>query len=151
MMTSSYWLFGSKQRIIKSEQDTQAHYDLIEGVFPPAAQSPLHVHANYTETIIVLEGEVTIYIPGEQHQLSGGESYFIPKNVPHAIVNSSASKPFKALAIASPSGFAGLIRSVGIPAGTDHQEPMQAHDMQLAGKIMAELGDSILGPPGARP
>lgn len=151
MITPFYWLFGSKQRILKSEQETESHYDLIEGTFAPGAQLPLHVHANYTETLIVLEGEASVYIPGEEFHLSAGESHFIPKNVPHAIVNSSESKPFKALVIAAPSGFARLIRGIGIPTDSADQEPKFSHDMQLAKEIMAEIGDTILGPPGARP
>ncbi|GAB2697080.1 hypothetical protein GCM10027037_21330 [Mucilaginibacter koreensis] len=150
-MIPTYWLFGSKQRILKNANDTDGHYDLIEGVFPPSAQSPLHVHANYSETVIVLEGHLTIFMPNEQHDLNAGESHFIPKNVPHAIVNSSDSKPFKALAIASPSGFAHLIESVGIIADENSDQPALNHNMQLAGQVMAELGDTILGPPGARP
>ncbi|WCT13275.1 cupin domain-containing protein [Mucilaginibacter jinjuensis] len=151
MNTKTYWLFGSQQQILSSELDTNAHYDLIEGLFPPGTQSPLHVHANYTETIIVLEGEAIIFTPGNERILKQGQSFFIPRNVPHAIVNNSASESFKALAIASPSGFAHLIRSVGIPDAGFNECPAQAHDMQVAMQIMINLGDTILGPPGARP
>ncbi|GLU57420.1 hypothetical protein Dfri01_68810 [Dyadobacter frigoris] len=138
------------QRILMSEKETASQYDLIEGTFPPGAQSPLHVHANYSETIIVLEGQVTIYMPGQQHSLKAGESHFITRDVVHCVVNQSETSPFKAIVVASPSGFARLIRSVGIcENGTN--EPQQSFDMQLAAQVMAEIGDTILGPPGARP
>jgi mannose-6-phosphate isomerase-like protein (cupin superfamily) len=150
-MNPSYWLFGSKLQILQSEKDTEGRYDLIEGLFLSGAQSPLHVHTQYSETIIVQEGEIVIYMPGEQHILKAGESFFIPPNVPHVVANNSATEPFKALALASPSGFARLVRSVGIPDDADPEAVQQPHDMELAYKVMAEVGDAILGPPGARP
>jgi len=151
IMKRSYWLFGSKQQILMNGGNTNNLYDLIEGAFPPGAQSPLHIHSRYSETIIVLEGEVGIFTPGEHHVLKAGDTDFIPANIPHAVVNESASLPFKAMCIASPSGFAELISSVGIEAGEEMIAPNTPHDMQKAMEVMAKIGDRILGPPGARP
>jgi len=150
-MIPSYWLFGSKQRILQSGSVTADHYDLIEGTFPPAAETPLHKHANYSETIVVLEGEVSVYVPGQHVVLKAGETHFIPKNVPHTIANHSSIAPFKALAIAAPSGFAELILNLGIPSDGGDEPPKQEHDMQMVMEEMTRIGDTILGPPGARP
>jgi quercetin dioxygenase-like cupin family protein len=150
MKIPTYWLFGSKQQILKSGQDTGDKYDVIEGFFPPGSQSPLHVHSKYTETIVIIMGEAIVYTPLEKHVLKEGNSYFIPKNIPHAVVNNSDTNPFIALAIASPSGFAELIQSVGILQKGKLEAPLE-HDMQLAMQVMNKLGDTILGPSGARP
>lgn len=151
-MKSSFWFFGSKLTILKSEKETGSAFDLIEGLFLPGSESPLHVHANYSETFYVLEGEVTIYTPGNETVLRGGESFTIPKNVPHSIINNSKEKSFKALCVTAPSAFAQLIRTVGITATEEEfTPPAQNQDMELAGKTLVEIGDAILGPPGARP
>jgi mannose-6-phosphate isomerase-like protein (cupin superfamily) len=150
-MKSTYWLFGTKLQVLQNENDTDGRYDLLEGLFPPGAKSPLHLHARYSETIIVLEGEVAVYTPGHEQILKAGESFFIPKNVPHMIANNSSDQPFKALALASPSGFARLVNTVGIPDDGTDETAQQAHDMKLAGIALAEAGDSIIGPPGTRP
>ena len=150
-MKDSFWLFGSNLTILESEHDTDSSYDLIEGYFAPGAETPLHVHTKYTETMYVLEGEVTLYTPGNTHVLKKGESHFIPKNVPHTVVNNSKEHPFRALVVATPSGFAKLIREVGIPGSVNDGPPAQPNDMQLAMEVLEEIGDKNMGPPGARP
>ena len=150
IMKSSFWLFGSKLSILEREENTESEFDLIEGLFLPASQSPVHVHSKYTETFYVLAGEVTIYTPGQATVLQVGETFLIPKNVPHSIGNNSDEEPFTALCITTPSGFAKLIRSVGFEV-SDENPPERPHDMVLAAQICDEIGDIILGPPGARP
>jgi quercetin dioxygenase-like cupin family protein len=147
----SFWLFGAKLSVVASELETNANFDMIEGLFPPGSQSPLHIHAHYSETIYVLEGRVSIYTPQGLTSLEVGDTYIIPKNVPHAIVNESETETFRALAVAAPSGFAKLIRAVGFEITDDQPTPGGNHDMQLAVQVMEEIGDKILGPPGARP
>lgn len=150
-MKNSFWLFGSNLSIIESEENTDSNYDLIEGFFPPGSETPLHVHSRYSETLYVLEGEVTIYTPGKTNVLSPGNSHHIPMNTPHTIVNNSKTEPFRALAIASPSGFAKFIRTVGIQGSVNEAPPEKANDMELALKVLEEIGDTNIGPPGARP
>lgn len=150
-MKNSFWLFGSNLTIIDSEENTESRYDLIEGFFPPGSETPLHVHTTYSEILYVLEGEVTIYTPGETHVLTKGESHYLPKNTPHAVVNNSTTEPFRALALASPSGFAKLIRAVGFQGSRNEAPPQKDHDIPLALKILEEIGDINIGPPGTRP
>jgi len=152
-MKSSYWLFGSKLTVLEKEETTDSEFDLIEGLFLPGAIAPLHVHAKYSETFYLLEGEATIYVPGQTIELKAGDTYYIPKNVPHTIINNSDTHAFRALCVANPGGFAKLISAVGFedPDENNITPPEGKHDMELAMKICAEIGDTILGPPGARP
>jgi quercetin dioxygenase-like cupin family protein len=150
-MKNSFWLFGANLTVLSSESQTGSGYDLIEGIFPPGAVTPLHLHTKYTETIYVVEGEVTVYTPGAEYVLRAGDSHFIPKNTAHAVVNNLTDKPFKALAIASPGGFSRLIETAGIADGPDDLPPDVPNDMALALQILEEIGDKILGAPGTRP
>lgn len=150
-MKKQYWLFGSKLTVLQDTEETQGRFDLIEGYFPIASGSPLHVHTKYAETFYVLEGEALIVVPGMEKLLTAGQSYFIPAHTPHAIINNSKDKELKALAVASPSGFAKLIKSVGIEISEGETMQQGEHDMSLVAKVLSEIGDEILGPPGTRP
>ena len=148
-MNNYFWLFGTKVHILSDVEINNSDFDLVEGMFPPGAQSPLHVHTKYSETLYVLDGEAIVYTPKLVQNVKVGESFHIPANIPHCIVNGSDEKNFRALVVAHPGGFAKLIRAIGIVE--DENIALQQHDMELAGQIMEEVGDIILGPPGIRP
>ena len=57
----------------------------------------------------------------------------------------------RALVVASPSGFARLVTKAGTPDEGGGVPPSAAPDMDLFLRVCAELGDEILGPPGALP
>lgn len=149
-MSQTFWLFGTYLRIMADEQQTNATYDLIEGQFPANMETPLHMHSKYAEQIYVLEGEFTVYTNKEKITLTPGEHFFILPNTPHVVA--ASDKPVnRALTIASPSGFAKLIRTVGIPGTDATQPPDTPNDMGLFIELSKETGDVILGSPGARP
>ncbi|WP_158796423.1 cupin domain-containing protein [Pedobacter sp. L105] len=149
-MKNTFWLLGAKLTITLDDILTGSGYDVITGIFAPCSEVPLHLHTAYSETIIVLEGEQTIYTPGSEAVLKPGDHLFIPAGTPHAIVSSGLQQS-KALTIASPGGFAKLIRTAGIPVNTDGSTPDKPFDMPLFMKVSAELGDQLLGPPVTRP
>jgi quercetin dioxygenase-like cupin family protein len=143
-MSQSLWLFGSRLNIVTDHTTTGGQYDLIEGYFPPGTQTPPHRHTRYSEQLYVLEGEFTVWAGENKVVLSAGESFLIPPGTPH-VVAALSEQPARGLVVAAPSGFARLVAAVGTPNET---EPP---DMELAERISAEIGDEILGPPGALP
>ena len=149
-MIPPYWLFGAHLRILLDEQQTHATYDLIEGFFPEGTQTPLHLHTKYDELIYILEGAFTLYTHNGMVTLSAGEHILVPRNTPHVMAASSKSAN-RALYIASPSGFAKLLRLVGIPDLTQGLPPGQPNDMGLFIELSKESGDIILGSIGALP
>lgn len=149
-MKAALWLFGAELNITIDEKDTDGNYDLITGNFPPGLEIPLHMHSKYSETIMVLEGEQTIFTLGNTTVLQAGDHFFIPVGTPHAIVNSGSTFS-KALTIASPSGFAKQIRLVGVEGKAEGVPSDIPNDMALFMQISAETGDTLMGPPGTRP
>ncbi|ASZ13304.1 cupin domain-containing protein [Chitinophaga pendula] len=149
-MQQSFWIFNGKLTILIDEQDTNGSYDLIEGTFAPGIDVPPHQHHQYSELIMVKEGELSVYQKGQVTVLQPGEFVFIPKSTPHAVCNTGTTEAI-ATCIASPSGFARLIREVGLPGKADGSAPDEMNDMELFLRISAELGDEMLGAPGTRP
>jgi quercetin dioxygenase-like cupin family protein len=143
-MTQSLWLLGSRLNIIADHTTTDGQYDLIEGYFPPGTQTPLHRHTRYSEQLYVLEGEFTVWAGEDTFILKAGESFLIAPYTPHAIAVLS-DRPARGLVIAAPSGFARLIAAVGTVDETE------IPDLALFERISAEIGDEILGSPGALP
>ncbi len=143
-MTQSLWFLGARFNIIADAATTGGQYDLIEGYFPSGIQTPLHRHTRYSEQIYVLEGEVTAWAGEDKAVLNAGESFLIPLGTPH-VVGSVSDKPARLLVVAAPSGFAQLIAATGTLTETEPQ------DMVLLERMAAEIGDELLGPPGALP
>jgi quercetin dioxygenase-like cupin family protein len=145
-----YWFFGTRLRILADEQQTESRYDLIEGDFPAGTETPLHLHTRYDELIYVQEGEFTVYTDTGTSVLAPGESLFVPRNTPH-VVAASGQIINRGLTIASPSGLARLVRTVGIPDVAGDVPPGQPNDLGLFIEFSAATGDIIQGAPGARP
>ncbi len=118
---------------------------------PPDDMTPLHVHRHDSQTTFVLEGEVTIYLPGREHVLAPGQCVHQPAGVPQT-ERVTSSTPARVLDVNSPAGFERFIAAVGLPAReltlppselTTRQERLQA--------LAAEHGIDLLGPPGTLP
>lgn len=143
-MTKSFWLLNNYLTILADRTTTDGKYDLIEGYFPPGAQTPPHRHTRYSEQLYVLEGEYTVWVGKNKLVLGAGESAFIPIGIPH-VVAALSDRPARGLVVAAPSGFARLIEATGT------QNQNEATDMELFNRICIELGDEILGAPGDLP
>ncbi|RZJ23639.1 MAG: cupin domain-containing protein [Acinetobacter sp.] len=149
-MERTFWLFGTELRILDDERDTEGRYDLIEGILAPGVETPVHLHSKYSEKIYVLEGEFTIYTPNSAVKASVGMSIFIPANTPH-VVSAGENSINRALTIASPSGFAKLIREVGTPSSPGNKPVERADTTDRFLQLSKSIGDILLSPPGDRP
>jgi quercetin dioxygenase-like cupin family protein len=143
-MTQTLWLLGTQVTIVADRTTTDGKYDLVEGYFPPGTQTPPHRHTRYSEQVYVLEGEFTVWVGKNKVVLGAGESAMIPMGTPH-VVAALSERPTRGLVVASPSGFADLIKATGT---LDENE---AFDMELFNRIASEIGDEILGAPGDLP
>ena len=148
-MKNSYWLFGARLSVLAGQASTGGRYDLIESWSSPGTPTPLHRHGAYSEQLYVLEGEFTVWAGRRKAVLRPGDDLLIPAGTAHA-VTVTGDGPGRALVVASPSGFARLITEAGTP-DEGGVPPSAAPDMDLFLRVCAELGDEILGPPGALP
>jgi mannose-6-phosphate isomerase-like protein (cupin superfamily) len=149
-MKNSYWLFGARLSVVAGQASTGGRYDLIEGWCSPGTQTPPHRHGAYSEQLYVLDGEFTVWAGERKAVLRPGDDLLIPAGTAHAVAV-TGSGPGRALVVASPSGFARLVTEAGTPDEGGGVPPSAAPDMDLFLRVCAELGDEILGPPGALP
>ncbi|HET7220918.1 MAG TPA: cupin domain-containing protein [Vicinamibacterales bacterium] len=75
---------------------------LVRVTMRPGTGHRFHYHPAREEIIYVLDGVAEQWVDREKRRLKAGAVAFIPKNVVHAIFNSSA-KPLSFLAILSPA------------------------------------------------
>jgi quercetin dioxygenase-like cupin family protein len=146
----SYWLAGTRLRVLAGPADTGGRYDLVEGWFPAGAKIPRHLHRRSSEQIYVLDGEFTVWRGECNTVLRPGEDLFIPAATAHAL-SVTGGGPGRALIVTAPSGFARLITEAGTPDDGSRVPPSAATDMGRLLRVAAELGDEFFGPPGPLP
>ncbi|MFC7027268.1 cupin domain-containing protein [Halomicroarcula sp. GCM10025324] len=76
----------------------------------------LHTHPP-NELFYVLEGTMTLYVDGQSHQLTPGETGFVPANQPHGF-RVTGDDPLHVLAIFVPAGMGDFFREVGTSVET---------------------------------
>jgi carboxymethylenebutenolidase len=150
LMRKAYWLGGTRLSVLAGPAATEGGYDLIEGWFPAGTQIPPHRHRRYSEQIYVPDGEFTVWAGKRKAVLRPGDDIFIPPGTAHAW-HATGAGPGRALVVTSPSGLARLVTDVGTPDDGSDVPPSAPTDMDLFHRISTELGDELLGPPGALP
>jgi mannose-6-phosphate isomerase-like protein (cupin superfamily) len=152
MATAGYWLLGNLAIVHVSGEETEGRFCLVEFQTPADDWIPLHVHRRDSQTVYVLEGEVTFYLPGEQRALGAGECIHQPAGVPQT-EHVTSSGPARMLDVNSPAGFERFIEAAGEPAASLTLPPPPAGppDFEAFSRLAADHGVDILGPPGALP
>jgi mannose-6-phosphate isomerase-like protein (cupin superfamily) len=131
--------------VLTTGDETAGRHDITDGVMAAGSSTPLHLHTRYDERFFVVAGSLTIWAGSDRVTLGPGDFYAIPANTPHVI--EAGPDGARALNISSPAAFAELVMRAGTPVGD--VSPEVAAERFAA--ISAELGDEIIGPPGALP
>lgn len=58
------------------------------GRFLPGASLPCHIH-DFDESITIVKGSAVCLVEGKRYELSGCDTAFIPKGIPHRFLNNS--------------------------------------------------------------
>ena len=118
-------------------------------------EPPLHVHRDHDEGFYVIEGELTLYLPGgDERVLSSGDFVLAPRAVPHTYVAGADGCAGDGDVLAR--GLRGCRRAhVGARgrAGPTRSRPAAPTPEQAArlAAVADEHGIGIRGPPGTRP
>jgi quercetin dioxygenase-like cupin family protein len=132
---------GSRVQILVDGAETEGRFSLLDMIeVPPGHMPPLHVHRDHEEGFLVLEGEVTLFLPGEEMHLGPGDFLLAPRGVPHAY--RVGDRPARWLIVTSPAGFERFVSDVAA---------LEAPAPGRLAAIAAEYGVDILGAPGELP
>lgn len=70
-----------------SGSDTDGDLAVFEQTgLTPNGGPPLHIHPFQDEWFYVIEGDYRFQVGDQKHQMSAGDTIFLPRNVPHAFV-----------------------------------------------------------------
>jgi quercetin dioxygenase-like cupin family protein len=136
-LSSDEWLQtrpGERCLIRISAEQTQGAYSVVEILSSPGDSTPLHVHENEDEHILVLEGTAMIWRGSETLDAAAGEMVCLPRNIHHAWGNASAS-PLRIVVACRPGGVEEVLRRIA------------AGDVIAAVELAARLGVRFVGPP----
>lgn len=94
----------------------------------------------------VLSGEFTVRTEASTVVMGPSQSHLIPQSIVHSVAIASAVAA-RSLVVASPSGFAHLIETVGTASDGSDTPPASQSDMEAFMRVSAEIGEEILVPP----
>ena len=125
---------GERCLIRVSAEETGGAYAVVEIISSPGDGTPLHVHRNEDEYMLVVEGTVRYVRGDEMFDAGPGALISLPRNVPHAWAN-PGKVPLRLLMTVTPGGVEESLRVVA----RGNIEEMMA--------LGARFGVEVLGPP----
>lgn len=150
-MTESIWFTDALLRVHVTPEDTDGAFALIETLAPSGHTTPPHIHEDYAESALVLEGELTVHTLDGPTVVRPGQSVHIPAGTAHTLSVTSAG-PMRAVLVSAPSGFVDFIRAAGRPAERDALPVVDGPpDLELIARASAANRTTVLGPLGALP
>jgi quercetin dioxygenase-like cupin family protein len=145
------WFMDTLVEVAIDGADTGGAYAAATFTSPPGHMPPPHVHANESEGLLVLEGELTVHTDVGSHALRPGEAMNAPRGETHTVEVTSQS-PARYVVVSVPAGFVEFVCAFGTPAQRRELPVLDAPpDMERLGRIAAEHGITFVGPPGTRP
>jgi quercetin dioxygenase-like cupin family protein len=141
------WFLGALSQVRVSGEQTAGAFSLTDNINRRGNGSPVHVHDDEDETLIVLEGELRVFADDEEHAAGPGTVAVLPKGRQHAYVVASATARF--LTLHTPAGFEQFAAEVGQPAQALElpPEPAEPPDLEAVAGAAARHHITILGPP----
>jgi len=140
------WFYGGGTFTIKaSAAETGGSLFMFEDVMTKGKTTPLHLHPEEEETILVFEGELLVHVDGDNQHVSAGGLFIVPRNVPHAFLVISESA--RVLAMLTPGKAEAFYRGASEPASADEgaSGPVDFDKLRLSAEKNG--GVEILGPP----
>ena len=105
-MSETFELGPTNLRVVVATE----HATILEGVLQPGAGSSWHTHTREDETLLVVEGRLTVD-DGERRELVPNDAHVIPRGRRHAFVNES-SEPTRLYFFCAPGGLERFFRDV---------------------------------------
>jgi len=144
------WFIDTVARVLVDGETTGGNYSVVDSVGPEGNMPPLHVHQREDEVFHVVEGRMSLFLPGERIEANAGDTVRAPRGIPHTYRVESETARW--LAFCQPAGFEEFVREVSDPAPSSELPPAdRPHDLDAIAAAAAAAGIELLGPPGALP
>jgi quercetin dioxygenase-like cupin family protein len=132
---------GSRCRILATSESTDGEYGLVDMIEVAAGDMPpLHVHHTHDEGFLLLEGQLSLFLPDREVALRPGEFVLAPRGIPHTY--QVGDSPTRWLVLSTPAGFEGFVADVAA------LDPVTPQALAATGAV---YGIEILGPPRTMP
>jgi mannose-6-phosphate isomerase-like protein (cupin superfamily) len=110
--SKEFVLAGIVMKRLLSGEQTAGQFCLFENKSDGNTRTPIHVHARDDETVYIIEGELTAVVDGKPRRLAAGESIFLPRGIPHQLMNTSGV-PCRYILIGTPALFDRFLKEAG--------------------------------------
>lgn len=138
------WLGGGVMRIMLDGNKTDGQLTMLRSAAAGGSASPVHVHADEDEIVVLLQGSGIFWAGEQRWELSEGGVAFLPRNVPHAY--RFTSKTVDMLAVCTPSGTEDFFRAAGWDLARPKPDGWEITPASMAAAAAA-TGQTILAPP----
>jgi mannose-6-phosphate isomerase-like protein (cupin superfamily) len=120
-------LVGVRMKLQLSKEQTGGAFSLFENKSSGVSRTPIHTHAFEDETLYMMEGEMRAIIAGKEEVARPGDAVFLPRGIPHQLVNESGEAAHYLL-LCTPGGFEHFIEKAGsvITSGSPVEPPTHA-------------------------
>lgn len=144
------WFFGGGLHIWKATAaETDGAFLLFEDRMDHGKVTPLHIHPDSDETMVVLEGEILMHLDGAEHTVGAGGIASALRGVPHAFFVSGAEGA-RVLCLHTPGCCEAFYRDASEPVSDDDDRDIGAGPVDMD-RVRASAqkngGIEILGPP----
>lgn len=125
-----------------TEEETDGAYSILEFTIEPGPGiTPMHIHHEADEAVLVLEGELTVKLGDERRVLEAGSYARAPRGLPHTY-RSSGDRPAKVLFIYTPGEEWHYLE-----AAAEHGPVEDESDIERLAPLLEDHGIEIVGPP----
>lgn len=120
-------------------------FSLAEQLLPRGSAPPVHRHAHEDEAWVVLDGELSFYLDGEERHAGAGTCVYGPRGRAHTFL--VRSETARLLTLLSPGSAEGFFHATGRPAEARTLPPPAEPDMPALMEAMGDYGIELVGPP----
>jgi mannose-6-phosphate isomerase-like protein (cupin superfamily) len=144
------WFYGGGLHIWKATaEETDGAFLLFEDWMDHGKVTPLHIHPDSDETMVVLEGEILMHLDGAEHTVGVGGIASAPRGVAHAFKVSGADGA-RLLCLHTPGCCQAFYWDASEPVSFDDSQDIGAGPVDMS-RVQASAkrngGIELLGPP----
>lgn len=119
----AFWGPGDTYTFLATGAETNGAYFAMEGLIPPDAGPPPHIHHSQDESFYLVEGQLEVKLGDQIIEATAGDFVHIAKGTPHAFVNRSQAPARMILTFVPAGDIEQYFRSVFGQATDRHAPP----------------------------